>query len=150
MSQQWPNLVAALSEQAVESSNLLLRALNYLVGAGRLRRSEAKALSDAMHQLRATSLRAQQITRLAGGRIRQARERVDLAELVRHVLDERAARIRGRRRRRSARTCRPVDVLLDPPVAISLLNSILDWGMSFSKQLHFDAGALRVARRPRS
>src|SRR3954468_11564050 len=27
-SQQWPNLVAALSEQAVESSNLLLRALN--------------------------------------------------------------------------------------------------------------------------
>src|SRR5258707_409846 len=35
MSQQWPNLVAALSEQAVECSNLLLRALNYLVGAGR-------------------------------------------------------------------------------------------------------------------
>jgi hypothetical protein len=65
MSQQWPNLVAALSEQAVESSNLLLRALNYLVGAGRLRRAEAKALSDAMHQLRSTSLRAQQITRLA-------------------------------------------------------------------------------------
>ena len=91
MTQQWPNLVAALSEQAVESSNLLLRALNYLVGAGRLRRSEAKALSDAMHQLRGTSLRAQQITRLAGGRIRQARERVDLAELVRHVMEERSS-----------------------------------------------------------
>jgi hypothetical protein len=28
-----------------------------------------------------------------------------------------------------------VDVLLDPPVAISLLNSILDWGLSFSKDL---------------
>lgn len=93
MAQQWPNLVAALSEQAVESSNLLLRALNYLVGAGRLRRSEAKALSDAMHQLRGTSLRAQQITRLAGGRIRQARERVDLAELVRHVLEERGGEL---------------------------------------------------------
>ena len=134
MAQQWPNLVAALSEQAVESSNLLLRALNYLVGAGRLRRSEAKALSDAMHQLRATSLRAQQITRLAGGRIRQARERVDLAELVRHVMEERSAEIQAAGASVNSEL-QPVDVLLDPPVAISLLNAILDWGLSFSKDL---------------
>ena len=134
MAQQWPNLVAALSEQAVESSNLLLRALNYLVGAGRLRRSEAKALSDAMHQLRATSLRAQQITRLASGRIRQARERVDLAELVRHVLEERNTEIVAAAASVSA-DLQAVDVLLDPPVAISLLNAIVDWGLSFSKDI---------------
>lgn len=134
MSQQWPNLVAALSEQAVESSNLLLRALNYLVGAGRLRRAEAKALSDAMHQLRSTSLRAQQITRLAGGRIRQARERVDLAELVRHVVDERRSEITAAGAT-VGHDLQGVDVLLDPPVAISLLNSILDWGLSFSKDV---------------
>jgi hypothetical protein len=135
MSQQWPHLVAALSEQAVESSNLLLRALNYLVGAGRLRRSEAKALSDAMHQLRSTSLRAQQITRLAGGRIRQARERVDLSELVRHVLHDRASEVEAAGVTVSSEL-QPVDVLLDPPVAISLVNAILDWAMSFSKQIH--------------
>lgn len=135
MSQQWPHLVAALSEQAVESSNLLLRALNYLVGAGRLRRSEAKALSDAMHQLRGTSLRAQQITRLAGGRIRQARERVDLADLVRHVLHERAAEVEAAGVAISSEL-ESVDVLLDPPVAISLVNALLDWAMSFSKQIH--------------
>lgn len=135
MAQQWPNLVAALSEQAVESSNLMLRALNYLVGAGRLRRAEAKALSDAMHTLRGTSLRAQQITRLAGGRIRQARERVDLAELVRHVIDERGTELTAAGITVSS-DLQPVDVLLDPPVAISLLNSILDWGTSFSKDLH--------------
>ena len=135
MAQQWPNLVAALSEQAVESSNLLLRALNYLVGAGRLRRSEAKALSDAMHQLRGTSLRAQQITRLAGGRIRQARERVDLSELVRHVFDERSDELQAAGVAFTT-DLQQVDVLLDPPVAISLLNSIIDWATSFSKQLH--------------
>lgn len=135
MTQQWPNLVAALSEQAVESSNLLMRALNYLVGAGRLRRSEAKALSDAMQQLRSTSLRAQQITRLAGGRIRQARERVDLAELVRHVLEDRAEEFAGAGATVGS-DLQGVDVLLDPPVAISLLNAILDWGLSFSKELH--------------
>jgi hypothetical protein len=136
MTQQWPNLVAALSEQAVESSNLLLRALNYLVGAGRLRRSEAKALSDTMHQLRGTSLRAQQITRLAGGRIRQARERVDLSELVRHVLEDRGPELEAAGTSVTFEL-QPVDVLLDPPVAISLLNAILDWSTSFSKQLHF-------------
>ena len=135
MTQQWPNLVAALSEQAVESSNLLLRALNYLVGAGRLRRSEAKALSDAMHQLRGTSLRAQQITRLAGGRIRQARERVDLSELVRHVLEERNSELEAAGVAITSELL-PVDVLLDPPVAISLLNAMIDWAMSFSKRLH--------------
>ncbi|MCD6076474.1 MAG: hypothetical protein K0R89_412 [Ramlibacter sp.] len=135
MSQQWPNLVAALSEQAVESSNLLLRALNYLVGAGRLRRSEAKALSDAMHQLRGTSLRAQQITRLASGRVRQARERVDLAELVRHVLEDRAGELETAGVGITS-DLEGVDVLLDPPVAISLINSIVDWAMSFSKQVH--------------
>jgi len=135
MAQQWPSLVAALSEQAVEGSNLLLRALNYLVGAGRLRRSEAKALSDAMHQLRSTSLRAQQITRLAGGRIRQARERVDLSELVRHVLHDRAAEVEAAGVTVSSEL-QSVDVLLDPPVAISLVNAILDWAMSFSKQIH--------------
>ncbi|HVE55010.1 MAG TPA: hypothetical protein VNB23_16620, partial [Ramlibacter sp.] len=139
MSQQWPNLVAALSEQAVESSNLLLRALNYLVGAGRLRRTEAKALSDAMHQLRATSLRAQQITRLAGGRIRQARERVDLSELVKHVLEDRSAEIEAAGASVTS-DLQSVDVLLDPPVAISLVNSILDWALSFSKQLHCSLG----------
>lgn len=134
MGQQWPNLVASLSEQAVESSNLILRALNYLVGAGRLRRAEAKALSDAMHMLRGTSLRAQQITRLAGGRIRQSRERVEMSDLIQRMLEERAgefeaagASVRGE--------LRPVDVLLDPPVAISLLNSVVDWGLSFSKEI---------------
>jgi len=135
MSQQWPNLVAALSEQAVDGSNLMLRALNYLVGAGRLRHGEAKALSEAMHQLRATSLRAQQITRLAGGRIRQARERVDLSELVGHVLGDRAAEIEAAGVAVSS-DLEAVEVLLDPPVAISLVNAVLDWATGFSKQIH--------------
>jgi hypothetical protein len=134
MGQQWPNLVASLSEQAVESSNLMLRALNYLVGAGRLRRAEAKPLSDAMHTLRGTSLRAQQITRLAGGRIRQARERVEMAVMIQRMLQERAAEFEAAGASVRAEV-RAVDVLLDPPVAISLLNSIVDWGLSFSKEL---------------
>ena len=134
MAQHWPTLVATLSEQAVESSNLILRALDFLVGAGRMRRAEAKALSDALYRMRDTSLRAQQITRLASGRIRQARDRVDLAELIRDQLESRrdefvaiSADVQS--------VLSPVDVLLDPPVAVSLVNNVVDWGLSFSKHV---------------
>lgn len=134
MAQHWPALVATLSEQAVESSNLVLRALDFLVGAGRLRRTEAKALSDALYVLRDTSLRAQQITRLASGRIRQAKDRVDLADVIGHLLDERAAEFEGSNVEVRA-VLSPTDVLLDPPAAVSLVNTIIDWGLSFSREV---------------
>jgi hypothetical protein len=134
MSQHWPALVATLSEQAVESSNLVLRALDFLVGAGRLRRSEAKALADAMYQMRDTSLRAQQITRLASGRIRQAKDRVDLADVIRQLLDERRQEFDEQGAEVRA-VLAPTDVLLDPPAAVSLVNTIIDWGLSFSREV---------------
>lgn len=134
MTQHWPTLVATLSEQAVESSNLILRALDFMVGAGRMRRAEAKALSDALYRMRDTSLRAQQITRLASGRIRQARDRVELAELIRDQLDSRREEFAAANA--DVQTLlSPVDVLLDPPVAVSLVNNAVDWGLSFSKQV---------------
>jgi hypothetical protein len=134
MAQQWPTLVATLSEQAVESSNLILRALDFMVGAGRMRRAEAKALSDALYRMRDTSLRAQQITRLASGRIRQARDRVELAELIRDLLDSRRDEFAAASANVQSMLS-PVDVLLDPPVAVSLVNNAVDWGLSFSKQV---------------
>lgn len=134
MAPHWPTLVATLSEQAVESSNLILRALDFLVGAGRLRRAEAKALSDALYRMRDTSLRAQQITRLASGRIRQTRDRVELAELIRDLLESRREEFVAANAQVQS-VLQPVDVLLDPPVAVSLVNNVVDWGLSFSKQI---------------
>lgn len=134
MEGQWPSVVATLSEQAVESSNLVARALEFLVSAGRLRRTEAKVLSDSLERLKGTSLRAQQITRLASGRIRQAKDRVDLAEVVRAMLDERAPELLAMRASVKG-VLNPVDVLLDPPVAVSLVNTLVDWALSFSKDI---------------
>jgi hypothetical protein len=134
MAQHWPTLVATLSEQAVESSNLILRALDFMVGAGRMRRAEAKALSDALYRMRDTSLRAQQITRLASGRIRQARDRVELAELIRDQLDSRREEFAAANVNVQS-VLNPVDVLMDPPVAVSLVNNVVDWGLSFSKHV---------------
>lgn len=134
MAQHWPTLVATLSEQAVESSNLILRALDFMVGAGRMRRAEAKALSDALYRMRDTSLRAQQITRLASGRIRQARDRVELGELIRDLLESRRDEF-GAANVEVHTVLNPVEVLLDPPVAVSLVNNVVDWALSFSKHV---------------
>jgi hypothetical protein len=134
MAQQWPSLVATLSEQSVESSNVVLRALDFLVGAGRLRPAEAKALGETLRELRETSLRAQQITRLASGRIRQARDRVEMASVIQGLLDERCAAFEGAGVMVRG-VLSPVDVLLDPPVAVTLVNTIIDWAMAFSKDI---------------
>ena len=134
MAQHWPALVATLSEQAVESSNLVLRAMDFLVGAGRLRPAEAKALSDVLNTLRETSVRAQQITRLASGRIRQANDRVDLADVVRQVLDERGAEL-AQRSAEVRTVLESADVLLDPPAAAGMVHAIIDWALSFSREI---------------
>ncbi len=134
MAEQWPQLVATLSEQAVDSSNLVLRALDHLVGAGRLRRAEARALTDALDRLRATSLRAQQITRLAGGRVRLSKDRVGLHEVVQSLLDERAPDCLQRGIALQGRLA-PVDVLLDPSAAVGLAGALLDWAVGFSRDV---------------
>jgi hypothetical protein len=60
---------------------------------------------------------------------------VDLSDLVRHVLHDRETEIEAAGVTVSSEL-QAVDVLLDPPVAISMVNAILDWAMSFSKQIH--------------
>ena len=134
MSQQWPGLVSTLSEQAMESSNLVLRALDFMVGAGRMRLNEAKALTESLHRLRDTSLRAQQITRLASGRIRHARDCVDLGQVLRTLMAERKDEFEARGVKIRS-NIGAVDVLLDPPVAVTLFSTLLDWAMTFSTDI---------------
>ncbi len=136
MSQQWPSLVATLSEQCVDSSNMLLNAIDFLAGSGRLRPVEAKTLNAVLYSLRETSLRAQQITRLSTGRVRHTSDRIDLAWIVRDVLAGREDDFRARKVSVSA-DLKPVDVLLAPPVAVTMINTVIDWALSFSKEVRF-------------
>lgn len=127
----WSPLVAALAEQAVDSTRLLGRAIDHLVGAGRLRHAEAQPLRDALEALRGASRCAQQITRLASGRIRSVKDRVSLAEAVRTALDERVASL-GRHGISVSTELAPVDVLLDPAAGAALAAALLDWCLARS------------------
>lgn len=136
MNQQWPVLVATLSEQCANTSNRMLNTVDFLAGTGRLRPAEVQALREVLHSLRDTSLRAQQITRLSAGRVRHNSDRLDLTAVMRELLDDREAEFRAKK---VDVTCKmhPVDVLLAAPVAVTMINAVIDWALSFSVQVHF-------------
>lgn len=136
----WSLLVAALAEQAVDSAHLLGRAVDHLVGAGRLCHAEARPLRESLDTLQAASRRAQQVMRLAGGRIRGTADRVALADVLQAVLEDRAAALAGAELAVSTEPA-PVEVLLDPAAASALAGALVDWCLPRS-------GALALAILP--
>lgn len=136
MERQWPTLVSTLSEQCVDTTNLVLNAIDFLAGTGRLRPVEVRTLSAILYALRDTSLRAQQITRLSSGRAYHNSDRLELATVVRDLVNERHDEF-TKKRAEVTFELQPVDVLLASPVAVTLINTVIDWALSFSLQVHF-------------
>ena len=73
---------------------------------------------------------AQQIQRFYAGRIRQSHEKVDMAQLAEGVLQERKQEL-GILGIALRRKFKPVEVLIDPTVAHTFINAVLDWGIPF-------------------
>ncbi|HYF17886.1 MAG TPA: hypothetical protein VEA40_08450 [Ramlibacter sp.] len=158
MSQQWPLVVTALAEEAVDLLRVVGGHLERQAAAGAVRVSEAQALRRAMARLQLSSQRAQQITRLASGRIRQHRERVDIGKVLQSVMAERSRDFDA-----SHVVLRlepqPLAVLLDGAVASGIVHTLADWVLTFGSAALFriDPGTsgtmprleVEVTRRPR-
>lgn len=134
MAEHWPELVAAITDQSVESVGLLMRGLDLLVHRGRLTPAEYKVLALPAERLRHVSMSAQQIVRFQSGQVRQSHEKIDLAYLLECVLQE----------RRNAlammgitvwRKFVPVDILIDPTLGFSLTQAMLDWCAPFGNRI---------------
>ncbi|CAA9385153.1 MAG: hypothetical protein AVDCRST_MAG51-80 [uncultured Ramlibacter sp.] len=131
MSQQWPLVVTTLSD---ESADLLKVLDTYLERPGARDQASLEEVRLAMRRLQDTARRAQQITRLAGGRIRQEREEIDLGAIVESVLRERARDIhRAGATVRSELQVLPTGV--DATVAFGVVDSLLDWLLSRGREL---------------
>ena len=77
---------------------------------------------------------AQQVHRFYNGRIRQSHEKVDMSELVEGVLQERKKEL-GVLGIALRRKLKPVEVLIDPTVAHTFVNAVLDWGLAFGNRI---------------
>lgn len=130
----WPTLLAGLADQVTEGASALQNTIDLLLSKGRISKMEHRALSIPVDRIKLSGISAQQINRFYGGRIRQSHEKVGMAELVEGVLQERKKdfTILGIELRRKLK---PVEVLVDPTVAHTFVNAVLDWGLPFGNRI---------------
>lgn len=96
--------------------------------------SQMQLLKLSLDSARDVARKSQQITRLAGGRLRQSHERLRLDELLRDALLARtkAFQQRGVELHHSLRT---VEVIVDAALLSSLMDAALDWALSMGSRL---------------
>lgn len=130
----WPTLVAGLADQVTEGVSALQNTIDLLLSKGSISRQEHRALSIPAERIKQSGVSAQQIHRFYGGRIRQSHEKVGMADLVEGVLQERKKEfaVLGIEMRRKLK---PVEVLVDPTVAHTFVNAVLDWGLPFGTRM---------------
>jgi hypothetical protein len=130
----WPELVAGLADQFTEGVSSLQHQFDHLLASGRISKQEHRAMSIPAERIKLAGVSAQQINRFYMGRIRQTHEKVDLSQLVEGVLQERKQElaILGIALRRKLK---PVEVLIDPTVAHTFVNAVLDWSLPFGNRV---------------
>lgn len=122
-----PRLLAGQvgAEVAAALSSALER-LEQLTRTGRIARHSLQALHDEIHRARQVAMLGQQVSRLAAGHVRQAPETLELPQLLREALAQRADAMatRGLELRQ---VLQPATVSADPSLLFALLLSLLDW-----------------------
>ncbi|HMN94637.1 MAG TPA: hypothetical protein PKC60_15525 [Hydrogenophaga sp.] len=134
LDEHWVDLVGNLADQLTEGVSALHNVADQLLAKGRISKVEHRALSVPADRVKQAGVNAQQILRFYGGRIRQSHEKVNMGELVEGVLQERKAEL-GILGIALRRKLKPVEVLIDPTVAHTFVNAVLDWGLPFGSRI---------------
>lgn len=134
LDEHWQDMVSALADQFTESVNTLQKQVDQLLNKGRISKLEHRTLNIPAERIKLAGVSAQQIMRFHAGRIRQSHEKINMADLVEGVLQERKMEL-GVLGIALRRKLKPVEVLMDPTVAHTFVNAVLDWGMPFGNRI---------------
>ena len=88
----------------------------------------------AIKSARKLAMQGQQISRLAGGRLRQSHESLKLDDMVLTAMQERAGEFRKRGIEVFQRV-KPIEVIVDPGLLHSLIDAALDWATGLGRKL---------------
>ncbi|MFP5467134.1 MAG: hypothetical protein ACLGG8_06345 [Gammaproteobacteria bacterium] len=127
-------MVAHLATQVTEGVSLLQHHLDQLLVKGRLSKIEHRLLSVPADRIKLAGVSAQQVQRFYGGRIRQSHEKVNMADLIEGVLQDRKTEF-GQLGIALRRKLKPLEVLIDPTVAHTFVNAVLDWALPFGSRV---------------
>lgn len=100
----------------------------------KMSRTQMNALNSAMESVRKATKQAQQLSRLAEGRLRQSHERLNLTEIVNSTIDELAETVR-QRGVEVQRNLKQVEVIVDPGLLSSLVEAALEWALAMGRRL---------------
>lgn len=142
-------LLAQLGREVAAPMTSALERVNAFATSGRIDRAGLRALRDELECARRIGLSAQQISRVASGRVRQRPERLDLTKLLHDALAQRgretAARGIDLRQR-----LEPAQVVADASLCAALLHTLLDWSFEQARShIEFDIDVTHWPERAR-
>jgi len=126
---QWANIVQQLGAEIAGPLSTALERIQQLIATGQIDRQGLRALRENVVAAREAGMAGQQLARLASGRLRLARERLHLTQLLRGVLAHRSRETQARGIQ-VRQTLRPVEVIADGSLLFSLLNALMDWALA--------------------
>lgn len=125
----WADIVQQLGAEIAGPLSQALERIHTLIATGQIDRQSLRALREGVSQAREAGMMGQQLARLASGKLRLSKERLQLTQMLRGVLAHRSreALARGIQIRQ---VLKPADVLGDGALLFALLNALLDWALA--------------------
>lgn len=131
-SDRWLKLVGTVGSEIAVPLTAALERIHALVSTGRIDKQSLRALRDEVESARRAGMVAQQLTRFASARLRQSHERLTLAQTLHGVLAHRSRETQSRGVT-VTQALKAVDVIVDPSLLFSLLNTVLDWSLACAR-----------------
>jgi hypothetical protein len=124
--ERWCGLITQIGREIAGPLSAALERVTELTTTGRIDRQGLRALRNEVERARHAGMVSQQLSRFASGRLHQAPERLHLTQTLQSVLTHRARETQARGIQ-VKQVMRPVEVIVDPSLLFSLLNTLLDW-----------------------
>lgn len=129
---RWHQLVTQIGEEIAEPLSAALERVHGLIATGEIDRRSLRLLRDELERARRVGMASQQIVRFACGRVRQSAERLHLTQTLQGVLAHRSRETQSHGIE-VRQVLKPVEVIVDPALLFSLLNTLLDWAMTHAR-----------------
>ncbi len=139
---RWQGLLGQVGREVAEPLSAALERVITLTTTGRIEPQGLRALRDDIERARSAGMACQQMSRLAGGRIRQSHERIHLTHTVQSVLGQRTRELQAHGLSLS-QAMLPIEVNADASMLFALLNLLVDWWLACARgpiELRLDVG----------
>jgi hypothetical protein len=129
-----PILDGILGAQVAKPPAVMQHVVQEYMVQREISRLQMQQLQRAIEVALTVAKQSQQISRLAGGRLRQSHERLSLDVLINDALDQRADLFQ-QRGVKAYRKLRPIEVIVDPGLLTSLVDAAIEWACEFGRRL---------------